>query len=97
MSSPRSPKEMEASREATHGDAEKGMRNLALVWTGLLRDHYQIELPLLSPHVTSLMCVGLKLSRAARPFNFTPDDYDDAGAYLEFARRLEDPNREHSS
>ena len=65
-------------------DPEPGFRSLGRIWRGLLEDWYQVELPAdIPPHIVGLMCVGLKLSRAARPWSKPDrDDYDDAHVYF---------------
>lgn len=78
---------LEAERQAEHGPSQDGHRRLGRGWAALLSEWLQKDIPDLPPHVVELMCVELKVHRAARPFLRNQDDYDDAAAYLAFAER----------
>lgn len=83
--------ELRNTRGSRYGkDPMPGFRSLGRIWRGLLEDWFQVELPDdIPPHVVSLMCVGLKLSRAARPFEKPDtDDYDDSHVYLELSQDM---------
>lgn len=78
-------------RGARYGkDPLPGFRSLGRLWRALIEDWFQVELPDdIPPHVVSLMCVGLKLSRAARPWEKPDtDDYDDAHVYLQLSQDM---------
>lgn len=82
-------------RGLRYGPVKEGHDNLGLIWTGLLQDHYQIVLSHPIPsHIACLMLSGLKLSRAARPFRYDRDDYDDERNYTNFAQETDPRNPE---
>ena len=76
--------EVLADREPSLGDATVGHRNLGLIWTALLQDHYGIVLDHpLPPELVLLMMAGCKLNRAAIKFKF--DHYLDLLGYTKLA------------
>ena len=78
--------EVRAGRTAQYGDATVGHRNLGLLWTGLLQNHFQIRLPhAIPPDVVLPMMAASKANRAATPTPGQPDDYEDGAIYFELA------------
>lgn len=71
-------------RGIVYGDPRTSHRNIGLAWTGLLQQHYGIQLdhPLPSWLVAQMMVV-LKVNRAARVFK--ADNYLDLKVYAGFA------------
>lgn len=80
-------------RVKVHGPFETGHQNLADAWTLILRECWQANLPPIPTHVACLMLAQLKLLRAARPFKFSQDDYDDARNYIDFAQETHPKNK----
>lgn len=73
-------------RGASYGPVGLNQGVLGKAWTAILESHYQIKLPHDIPaHVASLMMVSLKQLRAANPFKFNQDNYDDGHNYLTIA------------
>lgn len=75
---------IKAERGRVYGDPIKSHANIGLSWTGLIQQHYGIELdhPIPSWLVNQMM-VTLKMQRSARVYH--KDNYDDAANYSQFA------------
>lgn len=88
-----------AERGREHGSVRQGFTSLGMGITAILREHYQLDLPVLPPHVASLICAELKLQRCARSIRYNPDNYVDGKNYLDFAYELsgEDHARQRRS
>jgi hypothetical protein len=73
-----------AERGKVYGDPHLSHKNIGLSWTGLIQQHYGIELdhPLPASLVAQMM-VCFKMQRATRVFH--ADNYVDAHAYARFA------------
>ncbi len=64
-----------------YGSYEHGHKNLGLEWTGLIQNHYGIDLPHPIPaSLVSAMFVASKVNRGVCP-GFRPDDWVDSSAY----------------
>ena len=73
-------------RTAQYGPATFGHANLGLYWTGILQNHFGIELDHPIPaHVVLLMMAASKINRAATPTPGQEDDYIDGKNYLQLA------------
>lgn len=82
-------------RSKTYGGCKPNHDNLGLVFTGILQQHYQIEMPHPLPgHVVALMMAALKATRASNPFGFNADNYLDGKAYFAIAEEIDDRNTE---
>lgn len=77
-------------RGKVYGDPLQSHTNIGHSWTGLIQQHYGIELnhPI-PPELVALMMVTFKAQRSCRAFK--PDNYDDLAVYAEFARTFQDP------
>lgn len=78
-------KEIREQRNAVYGDFRRGHKMLAANWTNILREHFQIDIPEIPTHIACLMLTELKILRAARPFKFDNDHYEDLRNYADFA------------
>lgn len=77
-----------AERAKQYGDATLSHKNLGLEWTGILQNHFRIELPHPIPaHVVLLMMAASKMNRAATPTPGQPDDYADGRIYFSLAEQ----------
>lgn len=75
-------------RGKVYGEPRLAHVNIGLAWTGLLQQHYGIELPHPVPaHLVAQMMLALKNQRSARVFK--ADNYVDAGAFLKFAEQFQ--------
>lgn len=73
-------------RAEQYGDATTGHENLGLAWTGLLQNHYGIQLDHPIPaDVVLLMMAASKANRAARGLKLLDDNYDDGANYFDLA------------
>lgn len=73
-------------RQRQYGDTSTNMATLALAWTAILRQHYQLpELPVMSAHVADWMQLTMKMLRACTPSPHHQDNYLDAYNYMRFA------------
>jgi len=71
-------------RSSYYGDPTFAHANLGLLWTGIIQNHYGIELPRpVSAELVHLLMVASKLNRIAVAHR--EDDYDDARCYLRLA------------
>jgi len=76
-----------------YGLPSESHRNIGLSWTGLINQHYGIELPHPLPDwLVELMLVVFKAQRAARTYQ--QDTFYDMIQYAQFAyqHQREDPN-----
>ena len=87
-------KKIRENRSVEHGDPRLGFTSLAMAMTALLREHYQMDLPLLPPHMAALICTCEKTQRAARSLKYNRDDYLDARNYLDFAFEMDEEDNE---
>lgn len=79
-------KKIKAEREKRYGSHLKGHKNLGLIWTGLLQNHYEIELPHPLPgFLVEAMMAANKLNRIATDSSHK-DSYDDAKIYISLAQ-----------
>ena len=80
-------------RGKVYGDPLRSHENIGLAWTGLVQQHYGIQLdhPLPASLVAQMMVV-FKMQRSARVFH--GDNYVDAEAYTRFAREFQSGSRE---
>lgn len=75
-------------RGSVYGEPHHSHKNIGLAWTGILQQHYGIELPHPIPHsIVELMMVSFKLQRSSRVYH--KDNFVDAKAYLEFAEHAQ--------
>lgn len=71
-------------RGKKYGDMTVGHRTLGLIWTGMIENHFQIQLPHpISGELVALMNVAMKLNRES--FAYQEDNYLDARGYLAIA------------
>ena len=77
------------SRQRQYGPPLHGHACLGKAWTALINEHLQTKLVDLPPHLVCLMLASLKLHRAAKPFEVTPDTYLDARNYTTLAERVD--------
>lgn len=76
--------------------ATEAHARLGRLWTALLENHFQIELPEPIPaHVVLLMFAAHKIHRACLPWRREPDDYMDAVNYLRLADEAQEPEPVH--
>lgn len=84
--------ELIAERGKVYGDPRLSHINIGLSWTGLIQQHYGIELPHpLPPELVAQMMVTFKMQRAARVFH--ADNYADAEVYMGFAEAFQHQNK----
>lgn len=77
-----------AERGQVYGEPHLSHKNIGLAWTGLIQQHFGIELPGPIPaHVVELMMVQFKVQRAARVYH--GDNYVDLAAYAKFAEHAQ--------
>lgn len=77
-------------RGAVYGDIKINHKTIGKMVTGLLENHYQMKLPHDVPgHIVALIMVMVKANRAAAPFKFNNDTYDDGMNYFDIARRVD--------
>lgn len=75
-------------RGTIYGEPHHSHRNIGLVWSAILQQHYGLTLPApIPPHVVELMMVGFKINRAVRVYH--PDNYVDLAAYARFAEHAQ--------
>ena len=82
-----------AERGKVYGDPNRSHANIGLAWTGLIQQHYGIDLSHPIPSwLVSLMMDSFKSQRAARVYH--EDNYVDKGNYARFAQEAQqcDPN-----
>lgn len=73
-----------AERGKIYGNPEESHKNIGLAWTGIIQQHYGINLDHPIPSwLVALMMVQFKAQRAARVFH--ADNFVDLHAYAEFA------------
>lgn len=73
-----------AERGKVYGDPHLSHLNIGLAWTGIIQQHYGIELPHPLPaSVVELMMVAFKVHRSSRVYH--ADNYVDLKAYAKFA------------
>jgi len=76
------------SRSERYGPPNESMRNIGLMVTGILQQHYGIELPHPVPgNIAALIMALVKINRAS--YAFTQDSYDDAKSFLRFAESIQ--------
>lgn len=86
-------KKIRAERRAILGDdTEHQHMNLGKKWTATLNEYFDINFPDIPAHIVCLMLVDLKTCRAAKPFTYRQDDFDDAYNYLHFAQECDPKN-----
>ena len=79
---------VQAEKTKQYGDATFGTANLGLAWTGILQNHFGVELPHVIPsHVILLMMASIKVNLAAMNSQFQEDDYVDGISYFELAEK----------
>ena len=82
--------ELIKERGKVYGDPKESHTNIGLTWTALIQQHYGITLEHpIPPELVAQMMVCFKMQRAAKVFK--DDNYDDAAAYLKFAREFQCP------
>lgn len=75
-------------RGVVYGNPEDSMRNIGVAWTAILQQHYGITLEHAIPDwVVANMLVAFKLQRTMKGWKL--DNYDDAEAYLRFAKSMQ--------
>lgn len=85
-------KTLEKKRGRVYGDPAESHTNIGLTWTGLVQQHYGIQLNHPIPnYLVAQMMVTFKMQRSARVFK--ADNYDDAHVYCDFARRFQQPKQ----
>jgi hypothetical protein len=87
-------------RGKVYGEPHHSHRNIGLAWTGLLQQHYGIQLREPIQHwLVELMMVQFKVQRSARIYH--EDNFRDARVYLKFAEHGQanpaEPFREHGA
>jgi hypothetical protein len=82
MASP-SDEEILIERGKIYGDPQLSHANIGKVWSGILGNHMDREIPPIPPEIVAQMMVGLKMVRSARVFH--ADNYVDARNYLGFS------------
>lgn len=77
------------TRQERYGTFIQAHKNLGLLWTGLLQNHFRIKLPGPIPsHVVLLMMTASKLNRAvAEELLPDEDNYVDAKIYTAMAQK----------
>jgi len=76
--------QIQSERFKVYGDPSLSHKNIGLGWTGLIQQHYGIELNHPLPEwLVELMMTSFKLQRSARVYH--EDNYIDARNYLKFA------------
>lgn len=71
-----------AERGKQYGPNPFNQETVALTWQALLEAHYQKKLPgPIPPHIVALMMLTMKACRAATPFPYHQDNYDDMHGY----------------
>lgn len=75
-------------RSKVYGSPAESMKNIGLIWTGLIQQHYGIELAHPIPaEIVPMMLACFKMSRATRVFK--QDNFDDGHAYMRFAEEIQ--------
>jgi hypothetical protein len=73
-----------AERGKVYGEPHLSHKNIGLAFTGIIQQHYSIELPHPLPaSVVELMMVAFKVHRSSRVYH--ADNYVDLKAYAKFA------------
>jgi hypothetical protein len=85
-------KEVRDQKEAEYGDSYEGHRNLGIVWTGLLQNHFQgLRLPAtIPPDVVMLMMAAAKINRAVTSNKTKQDNFVDGRNYLTLAEEAQE-------
>ncbi len=79
---------LHAQRMVEYGsDGVNNLRNVGLMWTGILQAEYGIILEHPIPnHIVACMMSAMKISRVAQGI-YKEDNYDDAACYLTIAQK----------
>lgn len=78
--------ELISERGKQYGPNPFNQETVALTWQAILEAHYQQKLPgPIPPHVVALMMLTMKACRAATPFPYHQDNYDDMHGYTKIA------------
>lgn len=80
-------KKVTRQRGKIYGRPEDSHRNIGLVWSGMIAQHFDIVLKPLPAYLVAQMFVAFKMVRATRVYR--KDNYIDALAYLQFAEKLQ--------
>ena len=84
--SPEEEDRVRSNRAQKYGPATFAHRNLGLIWTGILQNHFGCSLPHpIPPDVVLLMLGGNKINRAVLESSGRPDDYLDLRIYAQLA------------
>jgi hypothetical protein len=68
-------------------DGVTNLRDIGLIWTGILQEFFHTELPVVIPtHIVAVMMAAVKLSRIAGGV-YKDDNYIDAIVYLEISQK----------
>jgi len=79
-----------AERSKVYGDANDSFRATGIALTGLIEAHYNIKLPhAIPPHVAGLVMVMIKAVRAARPYDYNEDTYDDMENFSRLSKQVD--------
>src|SRR6185503_19347325 len=79
-----------AERSKVYGNAEDAFRATGIALTGLIEAHYNIKLPhAIPPHVAGLVMVMIKAIRAARPYDYNEDTYDDMENFSRLSKQVD--------
>ena len=83
-----SQKEIHEKRMKEYGsDGTNNLRNVGLMWTGILQAEYGIEFDKPIPnHIVACMMSAMKISRVAQG-EYKEDNYEDAIVYLHIAQK----------
>lgn len=93
-----SPEELREHREQYYGSAKENHDNIGIMLTGLIQQHYGIQLPHPIPgHLVALVQVCVKANRAATPRSFNPDNYADGMAYFQIAGDVDERNPKNAT
>jgi hypothetical protein len=86
-------KHLRETREAVYGDAAGNHECTGMLWTAILQYHYRIKFDHpIPPHIVCLLLGAMKVERAAAPFEFHQDNYDDAVNYVRMAAEVDARN-----
>lgn len=89
-SEPQEPKDkidaLLAERRSVYGPNPFNQETVAQAWQSTLESHFQTKLPGPIPsHIVALMMVQIKVLRAACPFKYQQDNYNDMHGYTKIA------------
>lgn len=80
--------ELIAERGKVYGPNPFNQETVAQAWKATLESHFQVRLPGPIPgYIVALMMVQLKVLRAACPFQYHQDNYDDLHGYGKIAEK----------